>query len=156
MIRQALILGAAGLLAGCTASTTNPQGRSASTDVTPPNVAGNYSSREAEMAAFAARTQRPSGNARQSNYDAVVMGNGAVMIVNPTDQSLSPGALWVNEKYVAQVPPIRPHATVTLDRGQFFDRNGHTMDWSAEKLDKLELQSGEQLYAVNGPAYANK
>ena len=155
MLKQALTLAAAALLAGCTASTTNPQGSNASTDVTPPNVAGS-SSRDAEMAAFAARTQRPNGNAQQSQYTAVVTPAGAIQVINPTDQQLSSGALWVNEKYVAQVPPISPHGTVTLNRNQFFDRDGHTMDWSAEKLNKLELQSGDQFYTVNGPAYMNK
>jgi len=156
MIRQTLTLAAAALLAGCTASTTNPEGSSASTDATPRNVAGNYSSRDAEMAAFAGRAQRPNGNAQQSQYTAVVTPTGAIQVVNPTDQQLNEGALWVNGRYVAQVPPIAPHAAVTINRNQFFDRDGHTMDWSAEKLNKLELQSGDQLYTVNGPAYINK
>jgi len=155
MIRQTATLIAAALLAGCTATATNPNGGSASTDLTPTHVAGN-GSRDAQMAAFAAKAQRPNTNAQQSQYTAVVTNNGAIQVVNPTDQPLNDGTLWINDKYVAQVPPIAPRGTATLDRNQIYDRNGHTMDWSAEKLNKLELQSGDQLYIVNGPAYMSK
>ena len=155
MIRQAATLVTAALLAGCTASATNPEGGSTSTDFTPTNVAGT-GSRDAQMASFAARTQRPTTNAQDSRYTAVVTANGAIQVINPTDQPLNDGALWINDKYVAQVPPLAPRGTAMLSRNQFYDRNGHTMDWSAEKLNKLELQSGDQLYKVNGPAYMSR
>src|SRR5206468_1344997 len=152
-LRQATILAAAVILGGCTATTSSPQGSSASTEITGSSLAGNNTSNEATMAAFAARAQHPNGNAQQSQYTAVVTTAGAIEVINPTDQPLNDGTLWVNGKYVAQVPPIAPRGAVTLSRNHFFDRDGHTMDWSAEKLNKLELQSGDQLYAVNGPAY---
>ena len=155
MIRQVATLMAAALLAGCTASVSNPNGGSTSTDMTPPNVAGN-GSRDAQMASFAARTQRPTTNAQESRYTAVVTNSGGIMVINPTDQPLNDGALWINDKYVAQLPPIAPRGTATLSRNQFFDRNGHTMDWTAEKLNKVELQSGDQLYTFSGPAYMSR
>jgi hypothetical protein len=155
MLRQATALAAAILLTGCTATTSSPEGSSASTEVTGRNILGGNTN-DATMAAFAARAQRPGGNAQQSQYTALVTSAGAIQVINPTDQPLNDGTLWINGKYVAQVPPIAPRGTATIDRNHIFDRDGHTMDWSAEKLNKLELQSGDQLYTVNGPAYMSR
>lgn len=143
------------LIAGCSASVTNPEGSSASTEVKTP-IGNTASTSDAQTIAFAARAQHPSGQAQDSKYTAVVTPSGDIQLVNPTDQELDNAALWVNGKYVTQVQKLPARSTTTVSKTSLYDRDGRQMSFNDAKLDQLQLQSGDKLFTVSGPAYNNK
>ncbi|HEV8606069.1 MAG TPA: hypothetical protein VGQ99_11915 [Tepidisphaeraceae bacterium] len=142
MFRAVAIALAGLILAGC----------STSAEVKNP-FKGNDTERT-QLAAFAAQSQYPT---KQPSDDlavaALIKGkDGEIKILNTTQQAITDAKVWVNGAYVTHVDTIPARGTVTIQRENLFNRDGISLAKSNTGVTRIQLETGDKLYNVHGPA----
>ncbi len=105
----------------------------------------------AQLAAYAAATHytgdvKPSTDLKAA---ALISPKGdSVKIVNFDDQPIRDANVWINRTFVHKVATIAPHASVDLDRKEFFDASGQDMAKLNSVIHEVELQAGDRLYRL--------
>ena len=151
MIREFLAVGAVAAIVGCSAEIKRVGG------------GDKQAAKQAEidqrtqLAAFAAREEnqypstRPTDDVRAS---AVVDAeSGALKIYNFSDEPLTDVKVWVNGQYLHRVDRIPAGASVTLDRSQFYDREGMNLAQRTTPINQVQIQSGDRLQNLQGPLF---
>ena len=134
--------GLAGGVAGC----------STSADVHPFASNGDE---KAQLAAFAAKSEYPNVQASDDLKASAIVSRdkNQIKVVNSTDQSLTNVKVWVHGAYVAPVTQIPAHGLVTLERKDFYDRNGQTLADVKTPPAKIQLQTQDRFFNLEGPAF---
>ena len=105
----------------------------------------------AQLAAYAAATHYP-GDMKPSSdakVAALIDAKGdAVRIVNFQDQPIRDANVWINRTFVHKVATIAPHASIELNRKEFFDASGQDMAKLNSVIHDVELQAGDKLYGL--------
>ena len=75
-------------------------------------------------------------------------------IYNPSDRAIPPSTVWVNGLFVHQLGPIPPKGMATIDKDALLQAGPSAMSLTDSKqaIAKVELQTGDGLYTVQGPA----
>ena len=104
-----------------------------------------------QLAAYAASTHYP-GDVKPSS-DAKVAALispkcDSLRVVNFQDQPIRDANVWINRTFVHKVSTIPPHGSVDLSSKQFFDASGQEMSKLNSGISEVEMQVGNQLYAL--------
>lgn len=148
MIRHTLTLAVAAALVGCEASARvggNGGGSSSPAQAT-------------QRAAFAASpdNQYPSDAQASDDLRAAAIVNreaGTIKIYNFTDDPLQNAKVWVNGEYVNQVNRIPANSSTTLNRSQFYNKNGTSLANNKVPVQRVQVQSGDTLSNLQGPVF---
>lgn len=139
MLRKTVIALAATTLIGCSAGGTfSPLGSKSSGE-------------QAQLAAYAATARYPGDAKPSTDLRAAALINpksDAVKIVNLSDQPVRDANVWVNGTFVRKVNIVPAHGAVVLDRSEFFDASGQNMTKLNAPVHKVEIQTGDHLYAL--------
>lgn len=110
-----------------------------------------------EAISYAATAKYP-GNAKTSPdvHAAAVdnSGNDTLTIYNVGDNTIPASTLWVNGQYVRQIPAIPARASATVGYGELIQAGPgvQTLHQLNQPVTKVELQTSNGLYTVEGPA----
>jgi hypothetical protein len=110
-----------------------------------------------EAISYAATAHYP-GNATTSPsvHAAAVADPDAheLTIYNLSDNGIPGSTVWVNGAVVHQIAPIPPRGSATVDYSQFLQAGEgvKTLRQLDQPVSKVELQTAEGLFAVEGPA----
>jgi hypothetical protein len=146
MFRHSLALIALLGIAGCQASTS----------ISSPFGKGKDQEQRTQRAAFAASAQYPKEMKATTDLPASALINRdqqTIRIVNSSDRALRDVTVWVNGSYVAKVDTIPSHGIVTLRHGDFYDGAGTSLANQKPTITRVELQSQDKLYALQGPVF---
>jgi len=143
MFRATAIALAAFILAGCSSSASVK------------NPFKSDDSHRTQLAAFAAQAQYPN---KQASDDlavaALIKGkDGDIKILNTTQQAITDAKVWVNGSFVTHVDTIPAKGTVMIKREDLFNRDGISLAKSNTAINRIQLESGDKLYNVHGPAF---
>lgn len=146
MIRSTLAVLMVAALTGCTAS-LEPMGRN-----------DQSTSREAQLAAYAAAEQNlyPSDVEADSDLQAAAIvnqKNNTVRIYNFTNAPIRGAKLWVNGGYVREVDNIPANSSRTVSFNELYNSSAQTFTSSRAPINRLQLQVGDELHNLQGPAY---
>ena len=99
------------------------------------------------------------GNAQESaKYKLAAVDDqnqDTLTILNLTDETIAPGTIWVNGRYVKKISSIPAQSSVTVAYNELLEGGGGVMDLSkadSEQIQKVELQTHEGLFTVMGPS----
>lgn len=75
-------------------------------------------------------------------------------IYNPSDRAIPPATLWVNGLFVHQLATIPPKGMAAVDKDELLQAGPSAMSLTDSKqaITKVELQTSDGLYTVQGPA----
>ncbi len=112
-------------------------------------------SQKTQLAAFAAQSQYPS---KQASDDLRVTAlvhkdDGSIKLINTTQQTINDTKLWVNGAFVTHVDTIPSKGVVTIKRENLYDQKGISMAKANSGITKVQLEQGEKLYNLEGPAF---
>jgi hypothetical protein len=139
-----LLLGAA-LAAGCSTSAQvdNP-------------FAGGGGGNEAEMAAFAASSEFPADVEASDDLRATVLVNRndrTIQVINASNQAIRDARIWINGSFVGRLDNLPANGAVTLPMDAFYDRTGTRLSDVQAGANRVQLQSGDTLYNLQGPVF---
>jgi hypothetical protein len=109
----------------------------------------------ARLAAEAARAQYPS-EAEATDAPAVAIVNRnekTIRIYNLSDEGQSDVLVWVNRSYVTRVGSMPAHGSVKVEMNRLYGPQGRNLADQNVSINQVQIQSGENLYNVQGPAY---
>ncbi len=143
MFRATAIALAAFILVGC------------STSASVKNPFKSDDSHRTQLAAFAAQSQYPT---KQASDDlaiaALIKGkDGDIKLLNTTQQAITDAKVWINGSFVTHVDTIPAKGTVMIKRDDLFNRDGISLSKASTAINRIQLESGDKLYNVHGPAY---
>ncbi len=110
----------------------------------------------AKRAAFAAQTPYPQNMkaTEDSHLTALVSRDGnTIQLLNSSDKASTDANVWVNGTYLTRVDSVPPHGLVTLHRTDFFDSGGNNLSKQSATVTRVEVQSNNQLFQVQGPVF---
>ena len=75
-------------------------------------------------------------------------------IYNPSDRAIPPSTLWVNGLFVHQLATIPPKGMAAVDKDALLQAGptATSLTDSKQMITKVELQTSDGLYTVQGPA----
>ncbi len=117
--------------------------------------AGNNEPDRAQLAAYAANTKYPGDAKPSTDFKGVALVNSdrhTLRIYNFGETPLTGVTVWVDKTYVAHTPAIAARGSVTLPMEEFYDGVGTNMLKSNFPVKRVQVQSGDQLYDLWGPA----
>lgn len=138
LILAALSLGS--LFVGCKSSQVTQVGPEARRDIT-----------------YAATAKYP-GNPQTSETIRLAavddLSQKRLEILNLTDNSVPQSTIWVNGAFVNRVDGIAPRGSTTVRYGELLEAGPSTRDFGQlnQGVQKVEIQSANTLYTVQGPA----
>lgn len=109
-----------------------------------------------EAITYAARARYP-GNATQAdNVNAIAMtdtSRGRITVYNLGNNAIPTSAMWVNGLFVSQIPAIAPRGNTLVTFPQLLEAGPgvRSLDQAEQPPRKVELQTSEGLYSVQGP-----
>ena len=113
--------------------------------------ASNGPDERAQFAAYAATAKYPTDMKASDDFKAIALinpGNESVKLVNYSDEPIRNANVWVNGTFVYKVGTIPSHGAVVVDRDQFYDGTGDTMQRLNATASRVEIQSGDHLYTL--------
>jgi hypothetical protein len=116
-----------------------------------PFASGPDREEAAQLAAYAATARYPADAKPSSDLRAAALidpKGDEIRIANLSDQPLRDVNVWINGTFVHKVSVIPAHGTVTVDRKEFYDPSGKSMAQLNAMVHRVEIQSGDHLYAV--------
>jgi hypothetical protein len=111
---------------------------------------------ETQKAAMAATAQYPQDAQVTEDMRATVLvqrDGERIRIINASDQAIRDARIWINGSYVANLDSLGPRSIVTLRRGDFYNDNGRTLAMEGATVQRVELQSNNQLHRLYGPVF---
>lgn len=143
LLRNILIVLAGTSLIGCSAS------------LTPSGSASNSEMGEAQLAAYAASTPYPDKSASDDlKLSAMVDRNDkSIQLANYSDKTLTDAKVWVNQTYLYKVSAIPAHGYTTLSTADFYNGSGQLLSQLSNPINRVEVQTGDDLYSVMGPVF---
>jgi hypothetical protein len=108
-----------------------------------------------QLAAFAAQSQYPSKQASDDLRATALVDRkeGTIKIINSTSQAITDAKLWVNGAFVTHVDTIPARGLVTIKRENLYDRNGIPLAKANAGISRVQLESGDKFYNLEGPAF---
>jgi len=108
-----------------------------------------------QLAAFAAQSQLPSKQPSDDLRVAALINkdNGNIKVINSTQQSINDSKLWVNGSFVTHVDTIPARGVVSIKRENLYNRDGIPLTKANIGISKVQLESGDKLYNLEGPAF---
>ena len=75
-------------------------------------------------------------------------------IYNPSDRAIGPSTVWVNGLFVHQLGAIPPKGMAAIDKDELLQAGpaASSLSDSKQAITKVELQTPDGLFAVQGPA----
>jgi hypothetical protein len=148
MIRHTLVLAVAAALVGCEASARVGGEEGARTTPT----------QATQLAAFAASPDNQFPSDAQASDDLraaaiVSRDGGTIKIYNFTNDPIQNAKVWVNGEYVNQVSRIPAQGSTTLNRSQFYNKNGISLANNKVPVQRVQVQSGDTLSNLQGPVF---
>jgi hypothetical protein len=115
-------------------------------------------SQEAQLAAFAAAEQNQFPRDAQASDDfhaaAVVdRDKQSIRIFNYTNEPISNAKLWVNQSYVRQIDTLPANGSTRVSFSELYNNNAQTFIAARAPITSIQLQTGDRLHNVLGPAY---
>jgi len=109
-----------------------------------------------EQITFAATAKYPGGAQSSDKLRAVALdapGDHQFTIYNLSGLPIPQATVWVDESFVRLVDGIGPRAHLTLNYSDLIQAGPGTSDLqqSNEAIDRVELQTADGLYKVDGP-----
>jgi hypothetical protein len=109
-----------------------------------------------EQITFAATARYPGTAQSSDKVEAVALdapSDGQFTIYNLAGRPIPQATVWVNGSFVRQVDGIGPKGHVTLNYGDLIQAGPGTSDLkqSDEAVGRVELQTSEGLFKVDGP-----
>jgi hypothetical protein len=143
MLRATVIALAAFIVVGC------------STSAEVKNPFKSDDTHKTQLAAFAAQSQYPTKQASDDLAVAALMKgkDGDIKLINTTQQAVTDAKVWVNGAFVTHLDTIPARGTVTIKREDLFNRDGISLAKSNTGITRIQLEMGDKLYNVHGPAY---
>jgi len=143
MFRAVAIALAGAILAGCSTS--------ASVD----NPFKGDDTQKTQLAAFAAQSQYPNKQASDDLRVAALVDRkeGTIKIINSTSQALTDAKLWVNGAFVTHVDTIPARGMLAIKRENLYNREGLSLAKANAAVSKVQLESGDKFYNLEGPAF---
>ncbi len=124
-------------------------GCSASSNFQP--FASNGPDERAQAAAYAASSKYPEEMKVSEDFKAIALihpKNESVKIVNYSDEAIRNASVWINRSFVYKAGTIPSHGSIVVDREQFYDASGETMQKLNAAANRVEIQVGEHLYRL--------
>ena len=77
-----------------------------------------------------------------------------VQVFNLSDNAIASPTVWVNGTFLRRVPTIAPRGSVTIGYGALLQAGDPAMDFkrARQPVTKVELQTADGLYTVQGPS----
>lgn len=146
MFRHTLAALAVAGLTGCAAS------------VEPVGFGNRDQTPSAQMAAYAAAQENQYPQNVELSDDlavaAVVNRDGKTLrIYNFSNQPLRDTKLWINETFVHRLDSVPANASIRVGFGELYDSYGHPFSQAQAPITSVQLQSGDDVYRVQGPAF---
>lgn len=146
MLRRSLALLAVAGLTGCAAS------------VEPVGFGNRDRTGQAQMAAYAASEQNQYPRNLDASTDralAAVVNHdrNTIRIYNYSGEVLTDAKLWVNQAFIHRLDSIPANSSVTISFSGLYDNTGKTFAAAKAPITSVEIQAGDNLYTVLGPAY---
>jgi len=79
--------------------------------------------------------------------------DGSIKLINSTQQTINDAKLWVNGAFVTHVDTIPAKGVVTIKRENLYDQKGISMAKANSGITKVQLEQGDKLYNLEGPAF---
>ncbi len=79
--------------------------------------------------------------------------DGSIKLINSTQQTINDTKLWVNGAFVTHVDTIPAKGVVTIKRENLYDQKGISMVKANSGITKVQLEQGDKLYNLEGPAF---
>jgi hypothetical protein len=122
----------------------------------------NVGAEPREQIRYAATAKYPSNPAQTS--DRIQMAavddveNDKVTLMNLSDNAIPPSTAWINGAYVYQLPAIPPRGMAEMKYAELLmaGPNGGTLESAGQAVRKVELQTHEGLFTVQGPSKKTK
>ena len=111
-----------------------------------------------EQIAYAATARYPSEAARTPDSFKVAAVDNVedkkLTIMNLSDGTIPPSTAWVNGAYVYQLPTIPPRGMYSMSYNEILMTGPNPSDLarSGQSVRKVELQTHEGLFSVQGPS----
>jgi hypothetical protein len=111
---------------------------------------GDGGATEAKLAAYAASTKYPTDMkpTTESRIGAIVNDDGKIKFLNFSDHPVHESNVWVNGNFVYHVDMIPAHGSAEVSYDQLFDTSGHSFASTKVIVNRIELQSNDQLYSI--------
>lgn len=112
-------------------------------------------SSEAQLAAFAASSQFPNQEASNDLTATALVhrDTGMIQIINASNKPLTNAKVWVNGQFVTKVNSIPANGSVRIPRSQFYDQTGRTLSGTNTTAQRIQLQTSDNLYNLQGPVF---
>lgn len=141
MLKQTIALAALLSLAGCAGKAEF--GADSNRQMTP-----------TQLAAFAASTEYPrEWTARNDMKVAAIVDRDdqSIKLYNFTDQPIRDAKLWVNQSFVGRIDGIAPMSKAVVRGERFYDKMGNSYADQKVEVTRVELQTPDALYNLQGP-----
>jgi hypothetical protein len=141
MLRTALVLVAAGALAGCSAGVSLT-----------PNASSNQPPEQ--LAAYAGHASYPSTMPASDDLKAaaLVSGSSVLKIYNFGRDPINDADVWVNGAFVYHVDDIPPQSSVTIPTAQLYNGSGVSFASQGGTFSRVQIKTATGLYNLWGPA----
>lgn len=143
MLRYTLLILAAVAVAGC--ASEGPLEKMSGTP---------SSAEQAQLAAQAASVEYPMNTKSAGQLQSAAIVNRdkhTITIRNFGDQNLQNVNVWVNGAYVRHVDSLPSHSAITINEAQFYNRQGTNLLSDMVSVNKVQVQSNNQLWDLQGP-----
>src|SRR5688500_14430601 len=111
-----------------------------------------------EQIRYAATAKYPSSPAETSDRIQMAaiddVANDRVTLMNLSDNAIPPSTAWINGSYVYQLPSIPPRGMADMKYSEILlaGPNGGDLKSAGQSVRKVELQTHEGLFTVQGPS----
>jgi hypothetical protein len=123
---------------------------------------GRVGAEPREQIAYAATAKYPAVTAQESDRIKVAavddVDGKKLTLMNLTDNAIPPSTAWVNGAYVHQLATIPPRGMAEIDYAEILmaGPNPGDLKQQGQSVRKVELQTHEGLFAVQGPSKKTK
>jgi hypothetical protein len=110
-----------------------------------------------EQIAYAATAKYPADQTARTGLQVAAVDNvddKKLTLMNLSDNAIPPSTVWINGAYLHQVPTIAPRGMVDISYSQLLMAGPTPQDMkqSGQSVRKVELQTHDGFYTVQGPS----
>ena len=142
-------------IAGCGSEGGGTWGGASNATTARSDDPGLGTSDRTRLAAFAASSKYPDGQASDDMRITAVVDRraGMIRILNPTSDAATNDSVWVNRNFVTRVDRIPAMGMVELDMDRFYNAQGQSLPDVNTTVREVQIQRGDKLHNLLGPVF---